>query len=376
MTAPSEPAYGEHGEWDALAVGWALSALDPHDEARFAVHLPTCARCTETVSESLRSVADLAYAVPDEPPPAGLKQRILLAAAAEPRAGAPAPRTGAAAGGGSWPNSTAGPEQWSGAPEQRPVDEARFAPPGEEHAGPTGRLRLPEPRPEDLRRPPGDAVPPGPRVPGDLPRTGPAGRGRHAAPDADEPLGPVPPAASPAQPSNVVPLQPRRRRWASVVAAAAAVVLIAALGAWNLRLRSEQDDLRQIVAQREAAISQLTADGPAQVAAVQAVDKNLKLLPTRRATIVVVNGRVQVITETLKQTTGSQTYWLWTLDCVDKIGNLKPVTGFRLERSGFSVQNVGSDPALATTQCFALSAETMSGTPKEPGSVVAVGVLK
>ena len=75
MSAPIEPRTGgwdpgDHGEWDALAVGWALSALEPGDEARFAVHLPTCERCTETVRESLRTVADLAYAVPDEAPPA------------------------------------------------------------------------------------------------------------------------------------------------------------------------------------------------------------------------------------------------------------------------------------------------------------------
>ena len=46
MTAPDD-SRREHEEWDALAVGWVLSALDPDDEARFADHLPGCDRCTE-----------------------------------------------------------------------------------------------------------------------------------------------------------------------------------------------------------------------------------------------------------------------------------------------------------------------------------------
>ena len=86
------PGAGEHADWDALAVGWALSALEPEDEARVRVHLPTCPRCSETVRDAVRTVIDLAYAVPDETPPRHLRRRILEAAAAEPRrpAGAPA----------------------------------------------------------------------------------------------------------------------------------------------------------------------------------------------------------------------------------------------------------------------------------------------
>ena len=35
----------EHRSWDELAVGWALHALEPEDEALFAAHLASCARC-------------------------------------------------------------------------------------------------------------------------------------------------------------------------------------------------------------------------------------------------------------------------------------------------------------------------------------------
>ena len=85
------PGAGEHADWDALAVGWALSALEPEDEARVRAHLPTCPRCSETVRDAVRTVIDLAYAVPDETPPRHLKRRILEAAAAEPRRPASAP---------------------------------------------------------------------------------------------------------------------------------------------------------------------------------------------------------------------------------------------------------------------------------------------
>ena len=93
MSEPIDPReqLGEHGEWDALAVGWALSALDPEDEERFAEHLPGCTRCTATVRESLYTVADLAYALPDEAPPPSLKSRLMAAVAAEPRTPGAAP---------------------------------------------------------------------------------------------------------------------------------------------------------------------------------------------------------------------------------------------------------------------------------------------
>jgi hypothetical protein len=364
VTAPIEPRPGgqgfdDHGEWDALAVGWALSALEPGDEDRFAAHLPTCERCPGTIRESLRTVADLAYALPEDAPPAALKQRIMAAAAAEPRS---APALGGdvtVVDAPSWPLGQDAPggsaEDWFARSE-----ESRR---GSDHAGPTGRLRPPEPPTGEEPAAAGAQPPRAEPEPSRIAR----GRGRHAAPDGDEPGGPD---------GHVVPFAARRRRWASVLASAAAVVIIAALTAWNLQLRSDRADLRRIVAQREAAISELTADGPAQVAAVQAVTPDLKPLPTRRATIVVKDGRAEVITETLAPRTGTETYWLWTLDCVGTVGNLKPITGFQVPQAGFSIRNVGSEPGLSTTQCFALSAETVSGTPTKPGVVVAVGQLK
>jgi anti-sigma factor RsiW len=78
-----------HGEWDALAVGWAMSALDPEDEAIFLPHLATCDQCARTVAETTRTVGELAWAVPAETPPPALRDRLMSAVHAEPRTSAP-----------------------------------------------------------------------------------------------------------------------------------------------------------------------------------------------------------------------------------------------------------------------------------------------
>jgi hypothetical protein len=273
-----------HGEWDALAVGWALSALDAEDEELFAAHLPDCPLCTATVRESLYTVADLAYALPDEVPPPALKARILAAVAAEPR------RPGAA-------RTAAGDGGTAGRPPE--VD-------------PPPPLRL------DLGA--------GPRS---------------------------------------------RRRWPSRLAAAAAVVLVAALGGWNLQLRAEQDDLRQLAAQREAAIRQLTANAPARVAALTNPTK-----PTepRRATVVVRGDSIEIITENLGASGDDVRYWLWTLRCTPTgVSDLRPVRGFDVPQSRFSIRTLGSDPGFADAPCFAISEEIGSATPTTPRTVVAVG---
>jgi len=77
----------DHDEFEGLAAGYALHALEPEDEQRLAVHLMTCQSCARLVADTASlgaAFADLiAHAA--EPPPAGLRDRILAAAAAEPR---------------------------------------------------------------------------------------------------------------------------------------------------------------------------------------------------------------------------------------------------------------------------------------------------
>ncbi len=75
----------DHEEFDELAVGWALKALEPDDESRFGKHLNDCSRCRQTVREAQDMTAAMALAVPLEEPSSGLRGRILAAAAASPR---------------------------------------------------------------------------------------------------------------------------------------------------------------------------------------------------------------------------------------------------------------------------------------------------
>jgi hypothetical protein len=350
MSAPIDPRreHDEHGEWDALAVGWALSALDRADEELFAAHLPGCARCTATVRESLYTVADMAYALPDEAPPASMKARLMAAVAAEPQTAAPSP---------------AAPENR----EEWPLGQPHPGTPGynkdwfAQHQPPANNEPVPPVRREPVLAPDVTRLPTPPARPetrrDDL-------GGRHAAPGSGSGDG------------VVVPLVSRRRRVLTGVAAAAAVALIAVLGIWNFQLRSEQDDLQQIVAQREAAIQQLTANEPARVAAL--TDPNKPTEP-RKATLVVRGDQVEIIVEGLGATPADQTYWLWTLNCdggLQKASNLKPVHGFTVTQPAFSVRDIGSDPGAATATCFAISLEPGTATPTAPTDVQAAGQPK
>jgi anti-sigma factor RsiW len=49
---------------EALAVGWALHALDHDEEEAFAAHLATCPHCRRTVDETLETFSGIAEATP------------------------------------------------------------------------------------------------------------------------------------------------------------------------------------------------------------------------------------------------------------------------------------------------------------------------
>ena len=261
----------DHGEWDALAVGWALSALEPDDEARVRAHLPGCARCTETVGQAVRTVTDLAYAVPDETPPRRLKRRILDIAVAEPR-------------------------------------------------GSATLAVVPQAPPRAVPQAPAEA--------------------------------------------EVVPLAPRRRRWAARAAVAAAAVLFAALGAWNLQLRSEQDELRRFVAERDQLVQRLTEPGEADIAVINEIGTG-----DRKATVVVKDGRVSLITEDLPRRPDEGTYWLWSApEGRDPV----PLAGLNVPATRLSACNIEL-PAGVDTRAFAISAEPGPQRPDRPTRVVGQG---
>ncbi|CCG03211.1 anti-sigma factor [Blastococcus saxobsidens] len=68
----------EHA-FDALAVGWALHALEPDDEADFARHLPGCGRCLRTVAETSEVMAAMARDLPAAEPSPELRARLRAA---------------------------------------------------------------------------------------------------------------------------------------------------------------------------------------------------------------------------------------------------------------------------------------------------------
>lgn len=88
MTGPEQrrPSAAErHQEFDELAVGHALSALEPEDESRFLAHLAACARCEQSVAEHQATLAHLALAAPPVEPPPSLLEGLRVGVAAEPR---------------------------------------------------------------------------------------------------------------------------------------------------------------------------------------------------------------------------------------------------------------------------------------------------
>ncbi len=70
MTDPGRPT--AHEQFAELAVGHALSALEPEDEQLFLAHLPGCAQCERDVAEHRETLSHLAYGVEAAEPPAAL----------------------------------------------------------------------------------------------------------------------------------------------------------------------------------------------------------------------------------------------------------------------------------------------------------------
>lgn len=72
-----------HDQWDELAAGHALHALEPDEERTFAAHLRDCDRCAETLREHelvAAQLGSLAHSDDDEtaaPPWAGMRSRVI-----------------------------------------------------------------------------------------------------------------------------------------------------------------------------------------------------------------------------------------------------------------------------------------------------------
>lgn len=81
-----------HTEYEQLAVGHALSALEPEDEQRFLAHLLACAACERALVEHTDTLGHFAYDVVSEAPPPSILDGIRAGVARSGRSGAfPAP---------------------------------------------------------------------------------------------------------------------------------------------------------------------------------------------------------------------------------------------------------------------------------------------
>ena len=92
MSTPTLPT--DHDEYEALAVAWAVNALEPADQAIFEAHRDGCERCTRAAYAALDIAAELAYGVPDVAPPARLRERVLAVALPHGPMGQPGARLG------------------------------------------------------------------------------------------------------------------------------------------------------------------------------------------------------------------------------------------------------------------------------------------
>jgi len=77
-----------HELYEQLAVGHALSALEPEDEHAFLAHLSGCAACEAAVAEHTETLSHLAYGAAAAEPPASLLEGIRKGVQESGRAGA------------------------------------------------------------------------------------------------------------------------------------------------------------------------------------------------------------------------------------------------------------------------------------------------
>ena len=86
-----------HSEFEELAAGYVLGALEPDDEHAFQQHLSGCPVCEANVRELEAVAGELAYTVPPVEPPAtlwaGIRREIRPEAARRPTVPAAGPGT-------------------------------------------------------------------------------------------------------------------------------------------------------------------------------------------------------------------------------------------------------------------------------------------
>lgn len=83
----------QHDEWAALAVGHAMSSLEPEEQDAFLRHLPRCSACAEVVAETTIVMGNLAYAVEPADPPDSVWEAISAGIGPRPAAAVAGPES-------------------------------------------------------------------------------------------------------------------------------------------------------------------------------------------------------------------------------------------------------------------------------------------
>ena len=78
-----------HERFEELAAGYALDALDLDERREFETHVNGCPQCTEMLAGFFAVASNLAMGVPQHEVPRELRDRVMQAVGAEPKAGQP-----------------------------------------------------------------------------------------------------------------------------------------------------------------------------------------------------------------------------------------------------------------------------------------------
>jgi hypothetical protein len=212
-----------------------------------------------------------------------------------------------------------------------------------------------------------------------LPRTSPSGPPPSGRPRPRPPNGrrrpPSAPRRSRSRPptsERPAPSAPRSRpgplTW---VAAIAAVLAIAVLGAWNVRLQGQVNDLEQQATAAEQYRNAVTAvlDVAAQPGSQTALLAPQEAGGPRGIASVASDGSVQFAMQDLAPTSGNQVYETWA---IPPGSNPVPLGSFTVDASGVASFTSKQGP-VAPGMAVAVSREPQTGA-TAPTEVVSVGV--
>ncbi len=310
-----------HDEWDELAVGYALTALEPEEMERFIEHLVAfCPKCQQAVDDTASVGADLASALPSPvaPPADGLRDAVLRAAfAARPAV----------------PQTTADFERVASVTDLPRRAESVSAPVS------AAEPESPAPVPRDSVTPSAPFSTAGPRTS--------HGSGAHRAIDLSE---------------RRARRVPRSAGW--LVAAAAAVVAIvmsvSAVSSMHSRTRTAADAASYRAA-LQAAVSTAGEVVPLKDDSGAAI-----------ATVVAHSGSVSVVASDMPPNSKSTSYVLWGIN--GKTKDPIALGVFDVASTHVQTRQVGTDSrGYSSFTSFAVSHEPGHTPPASPTTIVASG---